>query len=64
MDDFFYFGIVFPAIAGALWGLLTYDKTKPQKRRHRRQLRDDNKPYGLPWMGGTMHPKKKDYFED
>ena len=76
MDDFFYFGIVFPAIAGALWGLLTYDKNKVRGTKARRRgglrwmgnrkraAREREKPYGLPWMGGTMHPKKKDYFED
>ncbi len=37
--------------------------TKAPKRRRKRR-RDNEKPYGLPWMGGTMHPKKKDYFED
>lgn len=30
----------------------------------KRAAREREKPYGLPWMGGTMHPKKKDYFED
>lgn len=33
-----------------------------EKRAARESERE--KPYGLPWMGGTMHPKKKDYFED
>lgn len=23
----------------------------------------DDKPYGLPWMGGTLNPKKKNYWD-
>ncbi|MDE6043278.1 MAG: hypothetical protein K2G07_07030 [Muribaculaceae bacterium] len=38
--------------------------TKAPKRRRRLRRLEKEKPYGLPWMGGTMRPKKKDYFED
>ena len=38
-------------------------KTRRPRRRSKRYC-EHEKPYGLPWMGGTIKKKKCDYWDD
>ncbi len=60
-------------VAGIVFGLFLIfagvqeprAKNKPRvPRRRRRTYRSGEKPYGLPWMGGTMKRRKDKYFWD
>lgn len=54
-------GIIFIIIVIAVLSVLPAGKASAHRRRYRRQ---SNKPHGLPWMGGSIKKKKKDYFSD
>ncbi|WP_439711489.1 hypothetical protein [Duncaniella muris] len=55
-------GIIIIIIVIAVLSAIPGGKSSPPSRRRNRHRSD--KPYGLPWMGGSMKEKKKDYFSD